>query len=398
MRDLGDTGEGKTVFKRRRSNGERPHACLPSYLRGRVSVTGVHIKTGAGWKETLVLRIEMAVNVNVAELHRAAENDINCIIEVLNKDKRTDKKWCETILQAIKSVKETLDVFRDNLVKAENTPVVRASVPSYSSIISQRKEESKSVVVVTPKDLSSVTDSEQTLQLMRAVTNNKLNVGVNRVKKTRNKSVVIELRNNTECQEFVHRIETSHSNLTAKIPLKRNPRIMIHGIDISFPEDELVDSILHQNPHVSQCIQDPKQELKIQFVRRARDGGTKYAVLEVSPPIYHAAISSEKLYIGYSRCPVKAHVHVIRCYTCSGYGHVAADCRSQKRCSYCSEEHDASECPKQKVECANCKQHNFKLTRRGISHAVNVNHQATSTDCPVYQKIVQIIKSKINYG
>lgn len=133
-------------------------------------------------------------------------------------------------------------------------------------------------------------------------------------------------------------------------------------------------------------------------MRKTKDGLSQYAVIEVTPDIYKAVTRSEKLYIGYNRCSVKNYIPVTRCYNCCGYGHVASECRMQKRCSQCAEEHELKVCSKDKMECTNCKQFNFKMANRYNFRPCETNHTADSEHCPTYKKIVEIIKSRINYG
>ena len=174
-------------------------------------------------------------------------------------------------------------------------------------------------------------DSEQTLKLVQALTKvDGLNVGVNRVKKTRNKGVLFELRNQEECANLVNHIQDSNPQLTAIIPKHKNPRLIIHGIEPDFPDADLVKAIIKQNPCVQHCLLEPTQVVEKRVMKRARNGDTQYAVIEVSPTIYHAVKREEKLYIGYKRCSVKDYIPVIRCHNCCGYGHFAADCKTQK--------------------------------------------------------------------
>ena len=342
----------------------------------------------------------MAVNGNVEELYGSAEKQIIRMVEILNNDKRSNKKWCEDVLSSVNVVKNILALFKDMLIQSRNQATVGTSVSreSYATITNPRKENStRNVVLVRPKNPEHFKDSEQTFQAIRTLTNAKLHVGVKNVKKVKNKSVVLELRNNNECVDFVNSFEQDNS-FTAIIPKKYNPRIIIHGIDLHFPEEALLAAISEQNPHIKQCLMDTANKMELRFMKASRDGRTKYAVLEVTPTIYQAVMNEAKLYIGYTRCTVRDHLHVIRCFNCLGFGHTSANCNSRKRCSYCAEEHDSTACPRNKMECANCQQFNAKMANRKNFKINDVRHPATSNECPAYIHIVQLIKSKINYG
>lgn len=133
-------------------------------------------------------------------------------------------------------------------------------------------------------------------------------------------------------------------------------------------------------------------------MRRSKNTSTQYAVLEVTPGLYQAAKREGKLYIGFVRCRVQDYIPVVRCYQCLGLGHVSADCQSTKSCSQCVEKHELSSCPRTKIECTNCITYNNKMSNRKFFTPSDPNHATTSSECPAYKRIIEIIKSKINYG
>ena len=181
-----------------------------------------------------------------------------------------------------------------------------------------------------------------------------MKVGVNNVKKVKDKSVLFELINDEECEEFIQNIENTNNDLKAIIPKKHNLRIIMR-LRLCFLKKSPVDAIVEQNPHVQQCMLDPSQQMKKLFMKCSRNGRAQFAVLEMTSMIYHAITASEKLYISYSRCRVQDYITVMRCYNCSGFGHTARDCSAMKNCSQCADNHNESECPRDKVECINCK-------------------------------------------
>lgn len=348
----------------------------------------------------------MAVNIDATALYDSALKELNNIIETFNKDKRTDKHWRDNVSNSVGVVKNTLETFKNEFLILQNTPHEEVTKASYSQIVhgiststNIEVRETKSVVLVTPKNAEEVKDSEQTIRLIQSETSAKaLSIGVNRVKKVRNKGVIIELRNEEECKSFVQHLQSRSQTLNAKIPSKRNPQIMIHGIEVTFPEEDIVAAITEQNPLIKQSLLSSSEKVDIRTVRRSRHGRSKYAIVEVTPKVYQAICKCEKLYIGYTRCNFNDYIPVIRCFKCSGIGHVASDCNGELSCSICSESHEFQHCPQTKTECINCKKHNLKMSKRVNFSPTATDHPASSMNCPIYKRVVEIIKSKINYG
>lgn len=341
----------------------------------------------------------MAVNGGECAVIRSAEKEINYIISVMNMDKRTEKKWQENVLKSAQVIKEALLQIKNMIDLNKNVVASSVQEHSYSSVTQNitKTECTKNVVIISPKCPETVVDSEQTLKLVQATTKHKLNVGVIATRKIRNKRVLIELRSAAECVSFQEKIQQCNDNLVINIPRKHNPRIIVHGIDANFPEDELLSAIKEQNPNVAQCLLDTNQSMTKRFMKKAWNGQTQFAVLEVSPMIYRTIMRSAKLFIGYSRCKVNDHFHVIRCHKCSAFGHIAADCRSQLHCPQCSEQHELKDCRNTKTECINCKTYNSRMATRNNFRPYDIDHPATSSDCPAFKKTLNIIKSKINY-
>lgn len=87
----------------------------------------------------------------------------------------------------------------------------------------------------------------------------------------------------------------------AKIPAKRNHRLITHGTEVTFPAGQLLDAISNQNHHIKQCLLDSNQRTEKRFLRWSRDGRPQYAVTEVTPRIYQAIKQEGKLHIGFIR-------------------------------------------------------------------------------------------------
>ncbi|CAM1326026.1 Uncharacterised protein r2_g3498 [Pycnogonum litorale] len=150
------------------------------------------------------------------------------------------------------------------------------------------------------------------------------------------------------------------------------------------PDEVLEDLVYHNSIN-----NDEVKQTKFKYFTKHRNNSLKNVVLEVNHDVYNRSMAKGTVMIGWRVCSLFEHISVVRCFNCCGYGHIAANCRQKHQsCPSCGEEHKLNECKSERKSCVNCKRNN--------THASD--HAATNFDCPSYLKIVNIIKSRINYG
>lgn len=116
---------------------------------------------------------------------------------------------------------------------------------------------------------------------------------------------------------------------------------------------------------------------------------------EVSPHVFRKLTSSGRVYLEWLSYPVQEDLNVQRCYNCSGYGHIAKNCKRQRACMHCSLDHDSKTCTNQEnPKCINCVRANEKgNAKRSVGHCAN------DTDkCEVLKWQKSLKRSKIDYG
>lgn len=101
--------------------------------------------------------------------------------------------------------------------------------------------------------------------------------------------------------------------------------------------------------------------------------------------------NGEKIKIGWSRCKVKEHINLKRCFKCCGYNNGAAMCKNDKACLNCGKDHLAKDCT-EISSCINCKNAAEKFQIN-----LDVNHPAWSSKCLVYQRKLDMAKKRIIY-
>lgn len=119
---------------------------------------------------------------------------------------------------------------------------------------------------------------------------------------------------------------------------------VISPIGIYTTANEIIDAINEQTPNtVTQAI-------------RLNKGKEKVPSLSIKL-IFDRSVKTlpEAIYIGYQRFKVRPFAEqALQCYKCQNYGHSANNCNRKDRCVVCAGEHKLSDCPKEKVQCANC--------------------------------------------
>ena len=333
---------------------------------------------------------------------------INSLFEGITdaiKDVKTFKKKKKNlVVDNLNSIKEIIrKITTENLsLKERNEHMIPAN-KTYASVITTQINnmemvKTKNVIIISPKETTKVSNSVQVKNLLKQeIKPTQLNVGINKVKTLNNNCVLIECQNEQDCQFLANKISKLNT-LDAVIPKKRNPRLILFNIDQEVSDDYLISIIISQNPNVKLSLQnkDVKEHIKLIFTKMTRNND-KFAVLEVSPVIRNALISNGKLNIGYNRCTIRDHLHAIKCYNCLAFGHTAKDCKEEITCSKCGDHHDAKTCQNTSVKCANCMRTNDILKKRNAK-LLNTNHSVNDVGCPNYNRIINIIKSKINYG
>ena len=117
----------------------------------------------------------------------------------------------------------------------------------------------------------------------------------------------------------------------------------------------------------------------------------KFAVLKVSPEIRRVIASNkDKVFLRLRQHSVRDRFHVIQCFHCQEYGHVAGSIRCSKKddsavCAFCSGRHETRECNNKKrndvgrMVCVNCNNSGSREDKRYAK-----THMASSALCPYY--------------
>jgi DNA-binding FrmR family transcriptional regulator len=116
--------------------------------------------------ETSTVKLRLKQVTDVIAQYRCAKNEINNITEALNSDKRTGKKWCESVFKSVNAVKKYLDFFKDILLQSDAAYHVQKAEqqarPMYADASKLHVNRTKHVVLISPQNPDSNEDSEKT--------------------------------------------------------------------------------------------------------------------------------------------------------------------------------------------------------------------------------------------
>ncbi|XP_023240772.1 uncharacterized protein LOC111639206 [Centruroides sculpturatus] len=249
------------------------------------------------------------------------------------------------------------------------------------------------VILVKSKDGSA--DAESIKNKIRGELDPKaLKIGITRVRKIRNKTVLIEIERKRDAEQTIINELNKIENITARTPKKSLPKVAIYGIPSNLSKEVIINTIFDQNDNISAHYDNNKENYVKEITAKFKWGknpNTHHWVFEVTPGLKRILIMQKKLNIDWVRCSVEEHFSIIQCYRCCRYGHFARECKSERAfCNHCGGDHRYSECKNKGTSpsCINCI----------CSKAANFAHKANHNSCTERMKVIKNITAKTYHG
>ncbi|KAJ2951855.1 hypothetical protein O0L34_g4094 [Tuta absoluta] len=219
------------------------------------------------------------------------------------------------------------------------------------------------------------------------------------VKYVSNNKVLIEFDKPEHVTTTLAKINNADCPIIAEKSKKLRPMLILKGISLETPPEELSQLISKQNEQIKN-LTTGQDDLVFKFKRSNRNEHLYNAVFLTTPAIWRVAIAAGKINVDHQRIHVEEYVPLLQCYKCLQFGHTRIRCTKEDMvCSHCAAKtHNFKDCPvkrdKSKLSCYNCetrsKRHNISLTM--------TNHSATSNDCPKVSLMTEKLRSRIDYG
>lgn len=216
-----------------------------------------------------------------------------------------------------------------------------------------------------------------------------LNISVSKIVPKRDGSALIKCdkQDNIKCLET--NLQTNFgSEYEVIVPKKINPKVIIFNVS----NDDLSDKEILPSNILKQNNIQQTQDSTFKLVRTINKNTGVNIVMECDSETFKSIIDRKKLYIGWRRCGVLESFHVLRCYNCCRYGHIAKDCLSPTTSPKCSENHASKDCTVTTHKCINCERSNERYHTK-----FSTDHYVFSNNCTVYKNKIQHLQNITQY-
>lgn len=269
--------------------------------------------------------------------------------------------------------------------RQERRPFNLVAAPPATTRIPAKAPETSHIIRIMPKSQTEVASHEQTMNILKQTVST-TGVGVKKMKRYRNKGLMIECRSAHEVKTINDAL-TGHEHLSAEVPKRRSPVFTFFWKGRDLPSD--IDTEL-KTRNLFELSDGDKFEVLNQ---RSTDNGNTIVTLRVPPSAYKLITDNPRnqLFLGWDTIELREQDPTLQCRSCGRFGHKSAHCRFKsdgvvsKRCLRCStyyiSHHECSNPPK----CCNCVEFNDK-SKDTKAKSRNTDHYATDKECPTYLK------------
>lgn len=190
---------------------------------------------------------------------------------------------------------------------------------------------------------------------------------------------MLNFDNNISPNELKKKLESSCGDqYKVTLPSKLKPSIIVYHASMQEDDSEnLINNIIQRNNIPTNEFFNISRVIKLKK--------SMHIVIKLSANLFNHFMKNGFIYVGWKKCEIEQYFNVLRCYKCSGLGHISGTCKSGEfLCPICE---------RNSKNCINC--HNHK--KKNNTEIYDTNHTANSRECPVYKLKVQYLQSITDY-
>lgn len=295
----------------------------------------------------------------------------------------------ETIFNEIKTLKDKLNFSSCNISQNTYSNIASKVITPCEKSAKATIKSSDHILVV--KNTVESNNCDILNSLKSKIYPNKENIKINQTKIIKD-GIIFNCNTEDSLIKLKNSIEANFSNeFSVNKKNKFNPRVIVKNVSNKYDNNSFVDDICDCNV----TLNSARKEIKVITTIKGKFS-TNY-VLELSPKTRKAILDLDNtVYTSWEKCFVEDHHYIMRCFKCTGYGHIQKDCKSKKIvCFKCGEDHWGRDCKSTTYKCTQCAELNTKDTK--MTNKLAEDHCATDKACPQYQKLLNKLKSNINY-
>lgn len=374
-------------------------SCCKLYHSSCLNLKDVYCKFISESKNLIWVCDECNVNLpkNIRINALSEYKEMKCEIAILNKEVECltrEKQLMDKLISELQLSSKLLQSkhceYEQETYKNKNNSKLNSSMHGSTTYSDVLKTNSESAVLLIKSKDNSISNNIVFKNITESVNPAGVGVCVNGTKKIRD-GVAVYCENTSGMSKLKNvLVEKLGSAYTFSESKKLKPRLMIKNVilneDIKSDED-----IVHNIFSLNDLSQFETEDLKVVIKLKHFD---KYnIVIQVSPALRKLLLAKGHLWIGWKKAMIEDYLRVMRCFKCSGFGHMIKDCKSNSTiCPNCSENHLLKDCNSSEHKCIHCMNYNQR-------HKSNlaIDHTVKDICCPVFISYVENLKSRIDY-
>lgn len=258
--------------------------------------------------------------------------------------------------------------------------------PNGPTVTLPRCPENRVIIEPREADAARFATGEATRQALQgSVDPVALGITISHVSRVRNNGLRVHARDG-DLQRLKDLDSIREAGLQVKDDVKLNPRLRLGNVPVAMSRDAIVANLVALN------LQGCNAEgTRVVYVYPAAGRRFTRCVIETSAENRKRLLALPSISLGWNTCYVEDHIRVLQCFRCCNFGHIAAECRHDPRCSRCAGPHETRGCSafEQPPVCANCRAAKLPVTGHAATDAV---------DCPILRRRISEKARLVNYG